>query len=278
MPILGARGGASSRGLGQFTGSPTAPTSPVAGYHLWLDAANAGSFTYSSGSVVSQWTDRSANAFTFTTAGTTNQPSRTGTQNGKPTVVFDGNTADYLKSTTTPATWKYLHDGSGSTMFIVIKSTEPTTYSSANWIMSTMVGDIGFNVKLPTGSSSQLGIEISDGVANTYLENIQNIPNTGHNVYTFKLDPNNSTNNSKLPMYINGGSVLNPTFVYNWTGASTGNPDSTLYLGTGYDGALVAYPQYAFSGEIAEIITYKSVLSDSDRIANINYLKAKWGI
>lgn len=281
MPILGARGGASSRGLGQFTGNPTAPTSPVAGYHLWLDADNAASFTYSSGSVVSQWTDRSANAFTFTTPlGTSNQPSRTGTQNSKSTVVFDGSN-DYLKSTAAKSTWKYLHDGTGATVFIVAKSNEavPGTTSNRNGILTTREGDAGFSAEYETGyTPTRIRFRIENTTPSTILYNDRDTVGTGHAVYTGILDPNNGTDNNKLPIYINGGVRLNPTFVYNWDGASTADPDVTLHLGTGYP-ALIGYSvEYMLAGEIAEIITYQSVLSDSDRIANINYLRAKWGI
>jgi hypothetical protein len=279
MPILGARGGASSRGLGQFQGNPTAPTSPVAGYHLWLDAANAGSFTYSSGTIVSQWTDRSANAFTFTTPlGTANQPSRSGTQNSKSTVVFDGSN-DYLKSTAANSTWKYLHDGTGATIFVVAKSNEavPGDYDSRNGILTTREGDVGFSVNYETGyTPTKIKFEIGDANVSSFFYNETNTVGTGYAVYAALLDPNNGINNDKLPLYVNGGVKLNP-YLSNWSGASTANPDVTLHLGTGYP-YLIGNPGYTLAGEIAEIITYKSLLSDSDRIANTNYLRAKWGI
>ena len=279
MPILGARGGASSRGLGQFTGNnPTAPTSPAAGYHLWLDAANAGSFTYSSGTIVSQWTDRSSNAFTFTTATTGNQPSRSGTQNSKSTVVFDG-TNDYLKSTAIKSTWKYLHDGTGATIFIVAKSNEdvPGIYQPRNGVITTYSGSIGFNFNYVTGyTPNRIEAEIRNGLSGNILSNEKQTLGNGYAVYAAMLDPENATNNNKLPVYINGGLKLNPSVV-GWTAASTADPDETLHLGTGYVG-LIGSPGYTLAGEIAEIITYKSILSDQDRIANINYLRAKWGI
>jgi hypothetical protein len=282
MPILGARGGASSRGLGQFQGNPTAPTSPVAGYHLWLDAANAGSFTYSSGTVVSQWTDRSANAFTFTTAATSNQPSRNGTQNSKSTVVFDGYD-DYLKSTAAASTWKYLHDGTGATIFVVAKSkeTEPGT-SGNNYILDTSNTDVGFGLAIEGGTTpNRIRFELfEDTTFGSLLFTRRNIPTSEHNLYVAYLDPNNATSSKKLPAYINGGTEQAPNVVVDWPGGSSSNPGSTLFLGTGYNGLFAGteYSQYMLNGEIAEIITYQSVLSDSDRIANINYLRAKWGI
>lgn len=61
----------------------------------WWDSDDATTFSYSSGSVVSQWRDKSGLDRHFAQATVANQPSRNGTQNGRTTVVFDGST-DYL--------------------------------------------------------------------------------------------------------------------------------------------------------------------------------------
>ena len=63
----------------------------VLGLQAWYDAADSGTFTYSSGTVVSQWGDKSGNNRHLTQATTLNQPNRNGTRNGLSTVVFDGN-------------------------------------------------------------------------------------------------------------------------------------------------------------------------------------------
>jgi hypothetical protein len=64
---------------------------PVAGYEVWWDASDDASFTFSSGSTVSTWTDRSANAYVLGAwTGTTN---RNGTVNGLSTVLFTGASA-----------------------------------------------------------------------------------------------------------------------------------------------------------------------------------------
>jgi hypothetical protein len=60
----------------------------LANCELWLDASVAGSFSYSSGVVVSQWNDLSGNARHRTT--TSGTPDRNGTQNGLDTVTFAG--------------------------------------------------------------------------------------------------------------------------------------------------------------------------------------------
>jgi hypothetical protein len=60
----------------------------LANCELWLDASDSGSFTYSSGVVVSQWNDLSGNARHRGTI--TGTPDRNGTQNGLDTVTFAG--------------------------------------------------------------------------------------------------------------------------------------------------------------------------------------------
>lgn len=62
----------------------------LSGLALWLDASDAGSFTYSSGTLVSQWNDLSGNAKHATQSTASYQPSRNSTLNGLDTVHFDG--------------------------------------------------------------------------------------------------------------------------------------------------------------------------------------------
>jgi hypothetical protein len=282
VPILGSQGGLSSRGFGQFTETLPPPTSPVDGYHLWLDADNAASFTYSSGTVVSQWTDRSANALTFTTTATINQPNRNGVQNSKSTVVFDGS-RNYLKSTSAPSTWKYLHDGSGATVFFVVKSNEQVQPATSVFspIFSTENSNIGASFGI-SGAPSEVYNSPLMRIVNASGGSVNNnfpIFNTGYNIHTYKLDPGNSFYLNKILYYINSSSELGASF--STFVPSTSDPTGTLCLGTwfnGFFGDAGGYPEYMFSGAIAEILTYKSILSESDRIANVNYLKSKWGI
>jgi lysophospholipase L1-like esterase len=56
----------------------------------WYDASHAASFTYSSGTLVSQWNDRSANARHLTQGTAGNQPTRSASVNGLGAVWFDG--------------------------------------------------------------------------------------------------------------------------------------------------------------------------------------------
>lgn len=69
--------------------APFTPTS-IAGLRGWWDASDAATFTFSSGAIVSQWNDKSGNSNHLTQGTVGFQPSRSGTQNGLSTVIFDG--------------------------------------------------------------------------------------------------------------------------------------------------------------------------------------------
>ena len=257
---------------GQFSRSamvgntPAAPTAPVAGYNLWLDASNAGSFTFSSGSSVSQWTDRSGNAYAFTQATSSAQPTRNGTQNSLSTVYFDN--GDKLTSTAASSVWKYLHDGTKATVFIVAQSTNSAgSYSTVMDTQDLATSNVGFAFFVYDRT-----IPIADTVKGTAGQEINastTISNESWNVYSMYLDQGNATVYEKTKLYLNSGfaNVTSGSF-----SPSTSNPNHTLTIG-GTSGA-----SYAFKGYLGEIITYTSLLSDTDRKANVSYLKAKWGI
>ena len=55
----------------------------------WWDASDASSFTFSSGNIVQDWRSL-VGSYTLTQSTSANRPTRSGTVNGLPTVVFDG--------------------------------------------------------------------------------------------------------------------------------------------------------------------------------------------
>lgn len=61
----------------------------ISGLKLWLDATDSTTVTLN-GSSVSEWRDKSGNAFHFSQATANNQPSYTGTINGRAAIAFDG--------------------------------------------------------------------------------------------------------------------------------------------------------------------------------------------
>ena len=77
-----------SKSLSAFT-----PQS-IPGVSLWLDAADASTFTFSSGTSITQWRDKVSGIYASNTAGTGSQPVYSAaSQNGLGTVYYDASTA-----------------------------------------------------------------------------------------------------------------------------------------------------------------------------------------
>ena len=99
---------------------------PTTGLNLWLDADDASTFTYSSGSLVSQWSDKSGVGNHAVQATVGRQPSRNGLRNGRTTVMFDGSRA----VTATPSIPVSSTTYEFTFFVVVIKTGEPMTYES----------------------------------------------------------------------------------------------------------------------------------------------------
>lgn len=300
MPLITTTSAASARGFG-FCRAIGARTTPISGYELWLDSSDASKFTYSSGSVISSWTDKSANAYVFEPSSTTYAPTRTGTQNSKSTVVFDG-TDDFLTSTASASTWKFLHDGTESTSIVVYKNTRVATGTGDDYrvlldttgyeFSSISAAYQGYTLRSKewyySGSYySEVGNVINSGVipsGQTYPSYVSNtdylnpaLRNTW-NVNVNLIDPNNATTANKILTYDSQSSFPNSPGTSisgnGWTTASTSAPPTPLRIGWWRAGAY--YP--AFQGEIAEIILYKRKLSVAEKTEMTTYLKNKWNI
>jgi len=260
MPILGIM--ASSK-LG-------APTSPVAGYTAWFDAADTATITVS-GSAVSQWNDKSANAYNLTQGTAANRPlSGTRTINSKNVIDFDG-TNDFLIASTA-SNWTFLNNSTGSSSFIVLFS---DTTSNTGFIASTAGGSSG-NIGLDwirNGSDDLVRVFVRNsglGGAVGSLDQGLLTDNTAV-YYTMLLTPNNGTTADRAISRVNGGAEIKNNSVSN--SPNNGTPTQALVLGAA-DNAGSA----AFDGTIGEVIFYNSVLSATDRALNESYLKNKWGL
>jgi hypothetical protein len=250
--------------LGIIASSKKGAAAPVAGYNLWLDASDATTFTFSSGSVVSQWTDKSANAYAFTQATVANQPIRDTTQNSLSTVNFGGG-GDRLVSTAASSTWKYLHDGTGATVFIVSRQTAGLTVLSTNRLETNG----GPGIVAFYGSGTEFYLDSFPGISGQETYAIATIADETYNVFSGLLDQTNATTANKVKLFLGDGAANTSAGAYS---PGTGNPQTTLAIGSIDTGG------YSLTGQIAEIITYTSLLSESDRQKNVDYLQGKWGL
>lgn len=80
-------------GRAQIQSTEQALPLTIAGLKAWYDASDASSFTYSSGTLVSQWNDLSGQGRHISQGSVGAQPSRSGAQNGQSTVVYGAGTS-----------------------------------------------------------------------------------------------------------------------------------------------------------------------------------------
>lgn len=236
--------------LGIFaSSSPTGPRPPVAGPSLWLDATDAASFTYSSGSVVSEWKDLSGNTRHFTQGTVALQPERQlNIQNSLPSVYFNG---DLLAN----SSWNWLT--TDYTLCVVIKNRTTTAYD----------GIFSRN----SNASIQLGFDNTNKYAISRLGQAtaaSNLSGTGSNsdVVVYKGSAVAvAGNTTTLMIYKNG------------TAASSSLSMAINDLGDQNNlGATNSAGADPIVGYISEVLLYPSQLSDTDRNTVEAYLKTKW--
>lgn len=230
--------------------------SSIAGLKLWLDADDAATITLN-GSNVSQWNDKSTNAYNFTQATAANQPARTlSGQNSKTVLTFATN--DFLANTT--INW----GASASSLFIVGKedNTAGTGYQN---IFTT-----------GTGATGQWGYGVA---ANAPTDsNVLGVFDIGQNLARFASAMTN-TNADVLcftSVGISAGSVVANLYK---NGTADANNPVTLTTTTSAAGAQLGAAAAAsepYYGTICEVIMYDSVLSTANRNKVEDYLKSKW--
>lgn len=214
----------------------------------WLDGADDSVFTYSSGTLVSEWRDKSGNANHVYQSTTASQPTRNTTyhasgSNLKDVVVFDG-TDDSLSSTNS------LNLSAGYTMFVLVRG-----YTS-----SSDAGVISIN------NSLQHGITIHNGsLAYFYfgsgsINTTQSITTSETNILAKRFTGNLT--------YDNRISYKNGTIGYS-TGVMR-TDDSTGVLRLGQQSTYL-------NGLIGEVIIYNRDLGPDELEKVHGYLSNKWG-
>ena len=259
-----------------FVKSPPYPTSVVnnpqfdprliPGCQLWLDAADATTFTLTSGSNVSTWSDKSGSNSSL--SNTTSNPPYFTTYNGYPTVSFRGSlssTSNVLSNQTfsiAPANisifiiTQALQNGSGY-IYPGILTIFPNPLSGVDY-QNGLTIDGGNNTSVimevygggSTGSGSGIGYSGS-GL-------------TPHGVYSFV----NTSN--VLFAYANGTQWGTNTFTFNTTNVG-------IALGMRHLGSLsVQNGASAYDGNISEVIIYNTALTTTQRQQVEAYLAYKW--
>lgn len=262
------------------TGAPVVVTPPVSGYSLWLDAADTSTIT-SSSNAVSNWLDKSTNAYNFAQSTAAYKPTtNTRTINSKNVIDFDG-TADGLKLTSAATVMNYLSRTATTWFFVGISDSTTTAYSA----FATEAGSTSRTGILYIHNASDKIVAACDGGDNggggdnraIYAVTSTTSVNTNAFYTTVKSDPTNATAASRAKIQINAGSDEGTNTATGTAGAyNTENPMTIGYLWDNYGGGDTSY--YFWNGAIAEILIYPSALSGGDITSVKSYLATKWGI
>jgi len=236
----------------------------VSGYSLWLDGKDENSFTFSSGTLVSQWQDKSGNSNHFSQSTVASQPSR----EASGLLALDGDD-DWLQAGS--KFMNNVHNGGSNTFFIVgypSSTTDWSPYLTTGWIASA---NVAFGISYSSGTG-KTRINIARGVAGTSagdsLSTTEQSVNT-LGIWTLKIDADASAG-SRAIHYFNTGAAETSNTQTNPPSAAA----STYNPGIGAD----AQGSYFAHLKVGEIVWYESNLSDADREAVRDGLMAKWGI
>ena len=252
-----------------LNGNTAYATAPVAGYKVWLDAADTATITQSGGAV-SQWTDKSANAYAFTQATSAYKPTTAAnTQNGKNVLTYGTN--DTLLSTAAASTWTFLHS-TANTVFIAFKQTTSAIDAFFLTDYSGSSGSVGFAAYQE--NPSNLVHQVTRGVPGSYVSVVKTGASTLGTAFTYVTvigDPANATVANRSDVRLKQGSAIKNNVQ---SGAvDTGVPFQSLRIG-GYDTS----SNEGMNGTMGEILIYDSILSASDILTNQVYLANKWGV
>lgn len=228
------------------------PTS-ITGCSLWMDAADISTFTFSSGSNISQWRDKSSNALTGTAGFSGNAPTRIeNAQNNLPAVAFASssfNRIDFggvLNPGTSPVYIFAVSKHNSSTGAIIGKG--GTGGSSAySYTLFSASGNLIMRVEAFLGSASAF---VANANTNTRLLG-------------------GSWDRSTIRLSQNGTTVATQNLVDSTNLSSSVN----LSLGVSPDAF-----DYFLNGQIMEVIMYLgSMPTDRQQVVE-GYLAWKWGL
>ena len=211
----------------------------VSGLQLWFDASDASSFTYSSGSIVSQWNDKSGNSRHATQADTGAQPVRDHTWNSLSVVAFK-DAGDWL------ANAGYTIPSASTVLAVVGRRTGATAYFQ--WLSGPTT-----NMSVFANTTGTVRINTVDTATGATA-----VPVTTQSLLTTTATTAEQT--VRFNRAADGSSSTASTF--SAAGFALGAGDSTG-----------AFPGNGFIGEL---LLYSSVLGTRDRDNLETYLRNKW--
>jgi hypothetical protein len=222
----------------------------VPGCTLWLDAADSNAFTFSTGSNISQWRDKSGSNFHATASGS---PVYDATNRR---VVFNGS-AQYMSNLSFP------FNLAQRTLFFVVQDVSSDTFAA-------------FMTFVPTPSSGTDHQSTSGLVFESWSNGLELYANSaGYN-------PRFASKFAPRAMYTEVFSPSNGTVYVNGQTATTANANFSFGTCSGYGLSMRwisgAITSPYFNGYHHEVLIYNRALSTSERQQVEGYLESKWGL
>jgi hypothetical protein len=233
---------------------------PMTGVQMWVDADDASTFSYSSGSNVSEWRDKSPNAIKFAHAGGQPGVRQAGVVNGRSAVWC--HPTQLLSQNLSTGMWVDQGDMTSCMLFSVVTFDTPGIAGSA-WFGhgADGAGMINLEVADPGGWSIFTVGNRSVNGGSTYFHS----PSlTGNTAYQWGYTKQGNTDTVRL----NGADVPN---VPGSVTATTMIPQTAqAYIGVNFGGG------GNFVGRVAELI-FVNRYNLAQRDAIEAYLRNKWG-
>lgn len=228
---------------------PFYPTD-IPGCSLWLDGADRSSMTFSSGSSVSSWNDKSGNGYNFTNNGGSTNPT------ADPTMGLLFTTVRSFANSSVPIPSNY-------TLFLVGNLTSiPSSYGRMI-NMNTTTDGFGF---LGTFNNSFNFATFTGSGGGTWYDTNANTPTN-----TVASSPNLSI----MAMTISGTS-LTPFFNGTILNSKTNSGSTSSTTGMCLNG--ISFAGQGVNAHFAEVFLFNSPLSTSQRQQVEQYLAWKWGL
>lgn len=232
---------------------------------LWLDAADDTTFSYSSGTEVSQWRDKSGNNNHASQSTVANQPTRSTFVNSRKSVNFQSANGDRLRIPSGIVTPSYV------TAIVAIKpGTQSYNYAVILDQDHSYSGGYSGWVIQRNNNASQWLSWVANGAGNNWL-NPNGISYSDNTPQIVTLRKSSST----LTLYSSGTGSADVSI-----SDQSINQLSYFGLNIGYWRAGVdIYSDFRyFNGEICEILVYNRALSATELKQVHTYLGQKWGV
>lgn len=249
---------------------------------LWVSAANSYRGITASGTVASSLQDNSGNGCHFAAMINSRRPTIVPNgKNSRPVLRFNGS-GNYMTNVAPPDAFKWAHTGA-STWFVVHK---PWTVANPNAVGTVLdnvsnAGSIGsrsgiyFLADDRTASSfnDALRVVVTNSSPNIVSTTAQNdtAPSNVWVINVIQMDPGNATAANRLYVAKNNGAWTQG----NASTASVGSASCTYALTLGANAGDGINP---YTGDLAEIVGYNSLLSAGNITSVLNALNSGWGI